>query len=87
MATAGRISSLRRGNEVIFSSLAKLNVIAKPEGKCMNLWVNGQPRVNMKYRSPLPALKVNGSNVNPQRQDGMMDQGAFAKAQAGNKRT
>ena len=65
-------SSLRRGNEVIFSSLAKLNVIAKPEGKCMNLWVNGQPRVNMKYRSPLPALKVNGSNVNPQRQDGMM---------------
>lgn len=65
-------SSLRRGNEVIFSSLAKLNVIAKPEGKCMNLWVNGQPRVNMKYRSSLPALKVNGSSVNPQRQDGMV---------------
>lgn len=65
-------SSLRRGNEVIFSSLAKLNVIAKPEGKCMNLWVNGQPRVNMKFRSSLPALKVNDSSVNPQRQDGMV---------------
>lgn len=65
-------SSLRRGNEVIFSSLAKLNVIAKPEGKCMNLWVNGQPRINLKYKSALPALKVNDSSVNPQRQDGMV---------------
>lgn len=65
-------SSLRCGNEVIFSSLAKLNVIAKPDGKCMNLWVNGQPRVNMKYRSSLPALKVNGNSVTPQRQDGLV---------------
>ena len=65
-------SSLRRGGDVWFSSLAKLNVIAQPHGDTLDLQVNGQPRVNMRYRSPLGKLRLNGKDFKPTRADGMI---------------
>ena len=56
-------SALRRGDTSYFSSLSKLFVIQKEEGKKMQLWIEGQPKVhasfgNVKHR---PAtLEVNG---------------------------
>lgn len=38
-------SALRRGNETYFSSLAKLFVIQKAEGKKLDLWIDGQPKI------------------------------------------
>lgn len=55
-------SALRKGDEVWFSSLAKLNVIAKADGKKLDIHVNGQPRVNMKYKSSSPEVIVNVPN-------------------------
>lgn len=56
-------SSLRRGKEVWFSSLAKLNVIARGEGNTMNLTVNGQPRLHFAYRTSLPKVRINGKEA------------------------
>ena len=65
-------SSLRRAGDVIFSSLSKLNVIARPADGALNLWVNGQPRVNMKYRTPLTRVTLNGAPVEPVRQGNLV---------------
>jgi hypothetical protein len=56
-------SALRRGNISYFSSLSKLFVIQKEEGKKMRLWIEGQPKVhasfgNVKHRPAM--LEVNG---------------------------
>lgn len=56
----GHGSSLKRGKDVYFSSLSKLNVIAEKNGGKLNLNVAGQPRVNMKYKASPSSLTVNG---------------------------
>ena len=64
-------SSLKRDGNIWFSSLSKLNVIARPDGKTMNLWANGQPRINMQYRTTLPSVKLNGTPVKATREGSM----------------
>ena len=56
----GHGSSLRRDGEVYFSSLAKLNVIAKSEGSRLDLHATGQPRMNFSYKASPSSLTVNG---------------------------
>lgn len=56
----GHGSSLRRGDDVRFSSLSKLSMIAKNEGKRLNLQVTGQPRINMGFKASPSSLTVNG---------------------------
>ena len=56
----GHGSSLRRGDDVRFSSLSKLSMIAKNEGKRLNLQVTGQPRINMGFRASPSSMTVNG---------------------------
>lgn len=56
----GHGSSLRRGDDVRFSSLSKLSMIAKNEGKRLNLQVTGQPRINMGVKASPSSLTVNG---------------------------
>lgn len=56
----GHGSSLKRGKDVCFSSLSKLNVIARKDGGKLDLNVAGQPRVNMKYKDSPSTLTVNG---------------------------
>ena len=56
----GHGSSLRRDGEVYFSSLAKLNVIAKSEGSRLDLHATGQPRMNFSYKVSPSSLTVNG---------------------------
>ena len=65
-------SSLRRAGEVWFSSLSKLNVIAKPDGKVLDLTVGGQPSINVRYRTSLPSVSLNGSPVKNQRKNGLV---------------
>lgn len=65
-------SSLRRAGDVVFSSLSKLNVIARPEGNTLTLRVNGQPRLNMKYRTTLNRVNLNGAPVEPVRQGNLV---------------
>ncbi len=49
-------SALRRDNETYFSSLAKLFVIQKAEDKKLDLWIDGQPKINASFRSKKEAL-------------------------------
>ncbi|MDE5673731.1 MAG: heparinase II/III-family protein [Muribaculaceae bacterium] len=56
----GHGSSLRRGDDVRFSSLSKLSMIAKNEGKRLNLQVTGQPRINMGFKASPSSMTVNG---------------------------
>lgn len=65
-------SSLRRTGEVWFSSLTKLNVIAKTDGKFLDLTVGGQPTINMRYRTSLPSVSLNGTPVKTQRKNGLV---------------
>lgn len=65
-------SSLRRNGDAWFSSLSKLNVIAKPEGQTLNLTVGGQPKINMRYRTSLPNVTLNGNPVKPVRNGNMV---------------
>ena len=51
-------SALRRGNETYFSSLAKLFVIQKAEDKKLDLWINGQPKINTTFRSTKKPVSV-----------------------------
>ena len=51
-------SALRRGNETYFSSLAKLFVIQKAEGKKLDLWIDGQPKINTTFRSTKKPMSV-----------------------------
>ena len=57
-------SALRRDKETYFSSLSKLFVIQKEEGKKLNLWIDGQPKIHAMFRSekkPTTVI-VNGNN-------------------------
>ncbi len=65
-------SSLRRNGDVYFSSLSKLNVIAKNEGKALSLHVNGQPRVNLGIKSSASTLRVNGKKHPITHKDGLL---------------
>ncbi|MDE5714111.1 MAG: heparinase II/III-family protein [Muribaculaceae bacterium] len=56
----GHGSSLRRGDDVRFSSLSKLSMIAKNEGKRLNLQVTGQPRINIGFKASPSSMTVNG---------------------------
>lgn len=51
-------SSLRRGSDVWFSSLAKLNVIARRDGRQLHVDVNGQPRYKFQLRQPDNTLRT-----------------------------
>ena len=55
---------MRRDKETYFSSLSKLFVIQKEEGKKLNLWIDGQPKIHAMFRSekkPTTVI-VNGNN-------------------------
>lgn len=56
----GHGSSLRRGDDVRFASLAKLNVIAKEDGAKLDLQAAGQPRMRFSYKSQAPKVTLNG---------------------------
>lgn len=57
----GHGSSLRRGGVVVFSSLSKLNVIAKSDnGKRFSFHVVGQPRLNFKFKANSTSVFLNG---------------------------
>lgn len=60
----GHGSALRRGDDVRFSSLAKLNVVSRHDGDSMRLLVDGQPRVNIGIKpvGRCRSLTVNGEN-------------------------
>lgn len=59
----GHGSSLRRGDDVRFSSLSKLSVIAKSEGRKLDIQVTGQPRINMGIKGSPTSLTVNGKST------------------------
>lgn len=56
----GHGSALRRGDDVRYSSLSKLNLIARGNGRSLDLNVTGQPRVNLRYKASPASLNVNG---------------------------
>lgn len=59
-------SSLKRGNDIYSSSLAKLSYIF--DGK--NLEVTGQPRINLSIKSDSKSIAVNGKPCNATKTDG-----------------
>jgi hypothetical protein len=58
-------SSLRRADKVWFSSLAKLNFIAKSNGGALDLQLNGQPRYHfgINLQKTFNSVKLNGDKV------------------------
>lgn len=56
----GHGSSLRRGDDVRFSSLSKLNVVAHDSGDALGLQAAGQPRMKFGYKSQAPKVTLNG---------------------------
>ena len=66
-------SSLRDGADVIFSSLSKLNVVAKSKGAGkLDLFAEGQPRMNFKFKGTPSSLTLNGKSVPVKREKGMV---------------
>lgn len=63
----GHGSSLRRGDDVRFSSLAKLNVIAKEDGGKLDLQAAGQPRMKFGYKSQASKVTLNGQPAKAER--------------------
>lgn len=63
-------SSLRRDNDVYFSSLSKLNAVYNPNHKKMILEVNGQPRINLSVKANANAVVVNGKPYNGEKKNG-----------------
>lgn len=59
-------SSLKRGNDIYSSSLAKLSYIF--DG--MNLEVTGQPRINLNIKSDAKSISVNGKPYSASKLDG-----------------
>lgn len=68
----GHGSSLRRGDDVRFASLAKLNVIAKDAGGRLDLQAAGQPRMRFGYKSPASKVTLNGQPVKAVRKDKLL---------------
>lgn len=64
-------SSLRRGEDVYFSSLSKLNAVYNPNGGETALVVNGQPRINLKVKSNGQSIKVNGDRYDARKANGV----------------
>ncbi len=58
-------SSLRRGDKIWFSSLAKLDLSARVAGKILDVIVKGQPRIKFDIRDigKTSAIKVNGKKI------------------------
>lgn len=58
-------SALRRDTESYYSSLSKLFVIQKNENKQINLWIDGQPKINARFRNEKrpAAVVVNGKGI------------------------
>jgi hypothetical protein len=57
---------LRRGDDVWFSSLAKLNCIAATNGSTMDMQLNGQPQFRFSIRpfnSAIKSISLNGSKT------------------------
>ncbi len=63
----GHGSSLRRADDVRFSSLAKLNVIAKEDGGKLDLQAAGQPRMKFGYKSQASKVTLNGQPAKAER--------------------
>ncbi len=57
----GHGSSLRRGRDVRFASLSKLNLISRKEGKALDVRVTGQPRMHFSLKGAPTSLTVNGT--------------------------
>ena len=55
-------SALRRGTESYFSSLSKLFVVQQKNGRSLDLWMEGQPKMNASLRATKrpEALRLNG---------------------------
>ena len=56
-------SSLRRDEDMYFSSLSKLNIVNKYEGSEQTIIADGQPRIRCKVKGSPKKLLVNGNNV------------------------
>ncbi|MCM1066862.1 MAG: heparinase II/III family protein [Muribaculaceae bacterium] len=63
----GHGSSLRRGDDVYFNSLSKLNVIASEEQGKVDVQAAGQPRMNFALRSTARRASLNGASADPVR--------------------
>lgn len=63
-------SSLRRGDNVYFSSLSKLNAVYDSGDPDMELEVNGQPRINLTIKAEPETLTVNGKTYPTVAKDG-----------------
>lgn len=61
----GHGSSLKRGDDVRFSSLSKLNVIAREKDGTLDLQVTGQPRARLSYKSDAPSVTLNNAPATP----------------------
>lgn len=68
----GHGSALRRGDDVRYSSLSKLNVIANNRGRVLDLNITGQPRVNLRYKATPSSLKINGTDSKIERDGNMV---------------
>lgn len=68
----GHGSSLRRGDDVRFASLAKLNVIAHDGDTALDLQAAGQPRLRFSYKSQAPRATLNGIAAKPSRRAGLL---------------
>ncbi len=66
-------SSLRHDGDVRFSSLSKLNVIAKSKGDTLYLNVSGQPRINMNFKGSPSHLTVNDKPMIVKKKEGMVN--------------
>lgn len=56
----GHGSALRRDGETYFSSLSKLNVIQRTDGKDLDIQATGQPRMNFNVKASPRTLSLNG---------------------------
>lgn len=63
-------STLKNGDDLRFSSLSKLNVIASGDKNKLDLQVNGQPRINLFYKTKAKDITVNGKKGEISRKDG-----------------
>lgn len=68
----GHGSSLRRGSDVYFSSLAKLNVIAHSTCSKLDIQSTGQPHMRYGFRSDASSVKANGNPAKVNRQGSML---------------
>lgn len=70
----GHGSALRRGDDVRFSSLSKLNVVSRRDGDAIDLYVDGQPRVNLGINpmGKCRLLTVNGKRFPATVRDGLL---------------